>query len=42
MGLYLGQFNVFVAVMVLLALAAQGRGRPIWAGIFLRWRLSSS
>jgi len=35
MGLYLGQFNVFVAVMVLAALAAQGRRRPIWAGIFL-------
>jgi Glycosyltransferase family 87 len=35
MGLYLGQFNVFVAVMVLSALAAQGRGRPVLAGIFL-------
>ena len=35
MGLYQGQFNVFVAVMVLAALAAQGRRRPIWAGIFL-------
>jgi Glycosyltransferase family 87 len=35
MGLYLGQFNVFVAVMILAALAAQGRGHPVLAGICL-------
>jgi len=34
-GFYLGQFNVFVAVMLLAALAAQGRDRPNWAGICL-------
>ena len=34
-GLYLGQLNVFVAFMVLLALVAQGRARPSWAGIYL-------
>jgi hypothetical protein len=34
-GLYLGQLNVFVAMMTLAALAAQGRGRPLWAGVCL-------
>ena len=34
-GLYLGQLNVFVAVMLLAALVAQGAGRPIWAGVCL-------
>jgi hypothetical protein len=35
MGFYVGQFNVFVAVMLLAALAAQGKGRPVWAGAWL-------
>jgi glycosyl transferase family 87 len=34
-GLYLGQLGVFTAVMLVLALVAQGRGRPIWAGVCL-------
>ncbi len=34
-GLYLGQLGVFTAVMLVLALAAQGRERPIWAGVCL-------
>jgi hypothetical protein len=34
-GLYLGQLGLFTAVMLLLALVAQGRGRPIWAGVCL-------
>ena len=34
-GLYLGQLGVFTAVMLLLALVAQGQGRPIWAGVCL-------
>ena len=34
-GFYLGQLGVFTAVMLLLALVAQGRGRPIWAGVCL-------
>jgi hypothetical protein len=34
-GFYLGQFSVFVAVMLLTALAAQGKGRLILAGICL-------
>ena len=33
--LYLGQLGVFTAVMLLLALVAQGWGRPIWAGVCL-------
>src|SRR5271157_5188577 len=31
----LGQLGVFTAVMLVLALVAQGRGRPIWAGVCL-------
>jgi len=34
-GLYLGQLGVFTAVMLLLALVAQGQSRPIWAGVCL-------
>jgi hypothetical protein len=34
-GLYLGQLGVFTAVMLLLALVAQGQGRPIWVGVCL-------
>ena len=34
-GFYLGQLGVFTAVMLVLALVAQGRGRPIWAGVCL-------
>ena len=34
-GLYLGQLGMFTAVMLVLALVAQGRGRPIWAGVCL-------
>ena len=35
MGFYVGQLNVFVAVMLLAALVAQGKGRPVWAGLYL-------
>jgi hypothetical protein len=35
MGFYLGQLSVFVAVMLFAALAAQGTGRPVWAGVCL-------
>src|SRR5271157_4999158 len=34
-GFYLGQLGVFTAVMLVLALVAQGRGRPISAGVCL-------
>ena len=34
-SLYLGQLGVFTAVMLLLALVAQGQGRPIWVGVCL-------
>ncbi len=34
-GLCLGQVGVFTAVMLVLALVAQGRGQPIWAGVCL-------
>jgi len=35
MGLYVGQLNLFVVVVLLAALIAQGRGRPVWAGFWL-------
>jgi hypothetical protein len=35
MGFYLGQLSVFAAVMLLGALLAQGKGRPVWAGVCL-------
>ncbi len=35
MGFYLGQLSVFVAVMLFAALVAQGKGRPVWAGVCL-------
>ena len=35
MGFYVGQLNVFVAVMLLAALVAQGRGKSVWAGVYL-------
>ena len=35
MGFYVGQLNVFVAVMLLAALVAQGKARPVWAGVYL-------
>jgi len=35
MGFYVGQLSVFVSLMLLAALVAQGRGRPVWAGVWL-------
>jgi hypothetical protein len=32
---YLGQLSILAAVLLLAALAAQGRGRPVWAGVCL-------
>jgi hypothetical protein len=34
-GFIVGQLNVFVAGMLLAALVAQGKGRPVWAGVCL-------
>ena len=34
MGFYVGQLNVFVVLMLLAALIAQGRGKPVWAGVW--------
>ncbi len=35
MGFYVGQLNVFVVLMLLASLIAQGRGKPVWAGVWL-------
>jgi hypothetical protein len=35
MGFYVGQLNVLVTVALLAALIAQGRARPVWAGLWL-------
>jgi hypothetical protein len=35
LNLQLGQLSILAAVLLLGALAAQGRGRPVWAGVFL-------
>jgi hypothetical protein len=35
MGFYVGQLNVLVTVALLVALVAQGRARPVWAGFWL-------
>jgi hypothetical protein len=35
MGFYVGQLNVIVTVALLAALIAQGRARPVWAGLWL-------
>ena len=35
LNVYLGQFSILTALALLAALAAQGRGRPLWAGFWL-------
>src|SRR5262249_25533864 len=35
MGLYTGQLNVFMVLMLLASLIAQARDKPIWAGVGL-------
>jgi hypothetical protein len=35
LNLMLGQLSILAAVLLLGALAAQGQGRPVWAGVFL-------
>ena len=35
MGFYVGQINIIVTAALLAALIAQGRARPVWAGLWL-------